>query len=157
MDILFNEIEERLMDQVPELKRLDWDFGQLSLEKPPVSWPCCLIDFPTVQYSNEGRLVQLGDTTITLRFGFKVYERATSHTPKIYKDIALEHLTILKKAQQALHGWENEHFSALNRTGFKRTPSIKNRQYLITYNTTIYDNSGSKVLRKVPRPNFEIE
>jgi len=157
MDILYAALEKRLNEEVPELRWLDWDFGQLSTPKPPVSWPCCLIDIPSAQYSNEGKLIQLGNTVITLRFGFKVYERATGLTNQPYKTQALEHLSILKKVQKALQGWDAEHFSALNRTSYARVKVIKHREYLITYESTIYDDSGRKTLKKVARPTLEIE
>lgn len=156
MDLLFKHVQEKLDTDIKDIRWIDWDFGQLAEPKPPVSWPCCLIDFPAVQYSNEGNNIQLGDTTITLRLGFKVYERAHNKTTHIYKDQALEHLNILKAVHKALQGFEEAHFSGLSRISFSRTKNIKHREYVITYRTTIFDETAKRTVKKVPRPDFEI-
>lgn len=157
MDKLFADIENQLNSSLNDLRWIDWDFGQLSQSTPPVAWPCCLIDFPAAQYSNEGNYRQLGDTTITLRLGFKVYERSHNKANPVYKAQALEHLQLIKDIQKELQGLEGEIFSPLIRTSFTRVPSIKHREYIITYRTVLYDDSGSKPLIKKPRPNLIIE
>ena len=154
MDLLFNSISTKLKAEVPELRWIDWDFAQVDQQAPPVSWPCCLIDFPNITYSDRGELAQMGETIVSLRFGFKVYERATSKTPQQYKDQALEHLQILNKAQAALQGYEDEHFSALTRTSMSRQNLRKWRIYTLQYSTVIYDVHGSKILTKIASPNF---
>jgi hypothetical protein len=152
MDNLYKEIKNLLKKKLPNIKWIDWDFGQLSQEKPPVAWPCVLIDFPAASYSNAGDLKQMGLTQIQLRFGFRVYSRAHSSAPSVYENQALEHLKTLKEAHKQLQGFEGDNYSALSRASFNRKPVIAHLEYVLTYETTLFEEIAkqTKVLTRKP-------
>ena len=43
---IFTALCEHIKKNVPEIRWIDFDTGQLNIasERPPVDWPCCLID-----------------------------------------------------------------------------------------------------------------
>jgi len=101
-------IQERLAAQVPELRWIDQDFGQLEIEaeRPPVSFPCALIDFTGTQFSQLLMDIELADNcAIGVRIGFAPYSSTTHLTPADSKEKALEYYEIENKVYKALKGW----------------------------------------------------
>lgn len=88
---LLKDIYTQLKTQVPELRWIDQDFGQLEIfqVRPSVSFPCALIDFQQTSYSNMSQLAQAGDLTITVRLGFAPFSASNQLAPDDVKDKAL--------------------------------------------------------------------
>ncbi len=104
---LFLAIQKQIMAEVPEIKYIDQDLGQLEIYegRPAVAWPCVLIDFPDAQYSNHSELVQWADVNISVRLGFAPFSSANSLAPDISKEKALEYYEVENKLYEALQGF----------------------------------------------------
>src|SRR5579859_4131867 len=75
MKEIYLETLERIESQVPAIKYIDQDFGQIDNVKEgtraPVGFPCALIDFDEAQFSNLGNKVQLAEpATLKIRLAF---------------------------------------------------------------------------------------
>lgn len=103
-------IQARIADQVPEIRYIDQDLGQLEIYelRPAVSWPCLLIDFDTTNYSNEGELAQIGENIIQFRLGIDTYTSANSLGPLQVRQAALDYYELENKVFVALHGWDGD-------------------------------------------------
>lgn len=110
MDILFESICNRLANQVPELRWIDWEQGQLEIpaEKLPLFFPAVLIDIQDIQWSNVGDQMQVGDVTIQVRLCFDIYEDlyTVDGEPNPTRETALERLKLVNKVYKALQGFE---------------------------------------------------
>ena len=89
------------------IKWIDQDMGQLETykERPSVSFPCVLIDFPTAQYSEEGEKVQWAAINISIRLGFAPFTSANSVAPDISKEAALQYYEIENALVACLYGF----------------------------------------------------
>lgn len=118
MDILYKDLLERLDDQVPELRWIDYDQGQIDFpaESYPVDFPALLIDFENTEWEDVGQLVQGGTLTISFRTAFRLYEDMNNHTPAESRNNGLLKLRLLNKIHKALHGFGGEHYNGLSRT-----------------------------------------
>ncbi len=96
------------MDTVPEIKYIDFDLGQLDYyeTRPMVSFPCVLIDFTNAEFTNEGQHVQWANIVIHFKIGFSPFSSATSFSPDISKEKALEFFEIENKLYTQLQGWK---------------------------------------------------
>ncbi|KAF0199019.1 MAG: hypothetical protein FD170_3947 [Bacteroidetes bacterium] len=67
-DIL-TAIAKRLGAQVPELKYIDEDWGQLDSysDNPPTKFPCALLEMQSAQWRNQGNKTQDGTINISIR------------------------------------------------------------------------------------------
>ncbi|WP_346236142.1 hypothetical protein ABDK00_016955 [Niabella insulamsoli] len=154
MDILIKDIQNRLSAEIPALKYVDEDWGQLDdySPNPPVKWPCALIDINHVLYSNAGRHSQLGEATITISVADIKLTNSSSKAPAGQKQKQTDYLQLIKSIHIALHGWHgHNHYSSLIRTIFKRVKRDDGvRQHLITYTCQIQDTDSVKPTIKVP-------
>lgn len=114
MDSLFAQlylaIQEQIKTLVPDVIWIDQDMGQLEgyENRPSVSFPCVLIDFPTTQYSGLGEMVQWAEVNISIRLAFAPFSSANSVAPDISKEAALHFYEIEDKLYQALQGFTAE-------------------------------------------------
>lgn len=115
---LFLSLQERIQAEVSAISYIDHDLGQLSNKsRPPVSWPCVLIDFDDFRFKNLGENVQTAKGIVVLRLAFSPYAASSGITPTAIKEQALNYYDIEWELHKCLHGWSpGEEFGSLSRT-----------------------------------------
>lgn len=151
---LFKDISDRLADQVEELRWVDLEFGQLEIpeESYPVQFPCALIDFPDIPFSDEGYGNQQGLVTAQIRVGLDLYEdyHIIDGNDAPQRETAFNRLQILNKIHKALHGWEGDYFNPLTRVSLqseRRDDGVK--VFAMYYQTMAKDDSAAKVYEEI--------
>lgn len=101
---IFIELQKKIAADVPEVKWVDLDVGQLeSYEvRPKVQFPCVLIDFPGATYSNLSQNVEWWDGNINIKLGFDPFSETSSITPDAVKFQGLEYFEIEHKLYKSL-------------------------------------------------------
>lgn len=156
MKHIFLETQQRIKDTIPEIKWIDQDLGQLEFytDRPAVLFPCCLIDFDDITFSNMGNHAQLCTAMVNLRVAFSVLHHSNQVTPQPYREKALEIFDVLKKIHQYLHGWSGEQFGEMTRirqTAEAREDTLRvyNLQFQVQYEE-YFEPSNNRVIRPVP-------
>lgn len=105
MKELIQQIQNRLTAQVPALKYIDQDWGQMDFyPNPPVKFSCALIDIQSVQYSNSGEFIQQGTALIVIRlFDMRLYNSSQA-APDAQKENAKKIWQLIEDVNKALHG-----------------------------------------------------
>ena len=104
--ILFIALQQRIKEKVPSIRWIDQNLGQLeSAERPPVSFPCVLIDFDEWNFEDLSELVQTAAGNIIIRLAFAPFSAINNVTPTAYKLKALQFYEIECQLYKALHGW----------------------------------------------------
>ncbi len=153
---LFQLLIEKLIADVPELRYIDQDVGQLENYeiRPAVAWPCCLIDIEEFKYSDQQNfLAQLAEGIISLRIGLVKYTDANNLTPLNIRENALQYYEVEHKVYKALHGYNPTGFSKLLRRASgteKREDDIRVR--VLKFAVSFTDDSAKKVKITVARP-----
>lgn len=103
----------RISREVPELKWIDADEGQLDFtdSRPPVAFPCCLVDMYYTDADNMvGNLptVQRVEVAIALKVGFNDCASFNVNKPRQVQDVALARLDMLENIHKALQGFYME-------------------------------------------------
>lgn len=57
IDDILRQVNTQL-ESIAEIKYFNYDWGQLYQEKPPVIYPCCLLNAETLIFNNQGQQVQ---------------------------------------------------------------------------------------------------
>lgn len=127
MDYFFSQIildlQARITAELPEIKYIDQDLGQLGQvspeERPPISYPAILIDFPNSDYSNLSGGAQLGAVPISFQLIFAPFSQTWQNAPDLVKKKGLEYLETEQKLHKALQNWSLDYFSPLVRVSVK--------------------------------------
>ncbi|MDR2361587.1 MAG: hypothetical protein LBD91_02545 [Prevotellaceae bacterium] len=112
MKQLLTDIQNRLATAVHEDNRplfayVDLDWGQADFydDRPPVKFPCALIDVQNATYSNEGRHIQTGDVTVQIRIIDMILSRSSTAAPADQRERAARVFDRLCDVQRLLHAW----------------------------------------------------
>ncbi|RQO37935.1 hypothetical protein DBR39_13690 [Chryseobacterium sp. KBW03] len=149
MDYFFSQIlidlQDRISAKVPEINYIDQDLGQLGQtgedERPAISSPAVLIDFPDSDYSELSTGAQLGAVNITFQLIFENYSPTWHKVPKDVINRGLEYLKIEQKLFKCLQKWKLDYFTPLIRTNVKsqNNNDIGLRVRTITFSTSYED------------------
>ncbi len=114
--ILLN-VQSRLRAAMPGIACIDQDLGQLRPGvRPPVSWPCVLIDFEDFKFNNLGEQVQTAAGVVVFRLGFAPHGSTAAAAPTDYKEQALAYYDIEWRLHKTLQNWSpGDAFGQLNR------------------------------------------
>lgn len=105
MKLIIQNIQTKLTNEVPELKYVDQDWGQMDFyPNPPVKFPCALIDVQSVQYSNVGNFVQKATALVVIRLFDMRLSNSSNAAPETQKKNAQKIWQLLENVNKALHG-----------------------------------------------------
>lgn len=127
------------IEQVPEIRWVDIDLGQLDMVPPPVSWPCVLISFTESEHLDLLQKYQQGLYVVELRVGFRLRERTHTKAAQVYRDEALAHLVTLDRLHKALHHTSAPCITQVRRTAIENTLRGDYRVYIMRYAVVAYD------------------
>lgn len=142
-------IMDRLKAQVPELRHIDMNLGQMNMENPPVDYPCALIDVTDIRYSQTGQGGQVGTATIDIELFFSVNSPSNMSAPNSVRTQAMAHFDIVKKVYTSLEGLSGDNFSGLSRLGLKRNAQYFPRAFTLAFQSAIYENTARPSYRKL--------
>ena len=130
---IFLAIQQQIKTSVTAITYIDQDLGQLkSATRPPVPWPCVLIDFEDFDFDNMGSNVQTAKGTVLLRLGFAPYSNSSQVTPTAYTQQALGYYDLEWALHQTMQGWcPGTDYGSLIRTSAttqKRTDNYRVRE-----------------------------
>lgn len=135
MKQIFLNIQERIADQVPTLRYIDKNWGQLNIPQPPVQWPCCLIDLDSIDYSQATDRCRLSEASISLTVADQHTVRSSAKAPS--KSNAYDILDVITAIIEALEGYRvPDTTQALTRTRLQKTYSDQSYDvYTLTFTT----------------------
>jgi len=152
MDYFFSQIirdlQKRISAEVPEINYIDQDLGQLGQtdenNRPALSYPAILIDFPDSNYTELADGAQLGAVPITLQLIMDTYSQTWHKVPEDVITKGLDYLRIEQKLHNCLQKWHLDYFSPLIRTNVKsqNNNDIGLRVRTLTFTTQYEDYSS---------------
>ena len=137
---IYIALRRHLSDEVPALRFIDWDSGQLNIntERPPIDYPACLIDINLTSCRDLTDREQLVTASIVLKLIFRPNGETGNLAPKRTSEKALECFDIIESVQDAMQGCDLEGtVSAISRaSAYKTVRRDRLQVYTITYTTT---------------------
>jgi hypothetical protein len=153
MKQLLTDIQNRLAAAIHDDKKLfahvDLDWGQVDFysDMPPVKFPCALIDVQSVEYSNEGQLIQLGQATVQIRIVDMILSHTSAGAPAEQREKASRIFDTLRETHRLLHGWTGTptSYGKLTRKTLAR---VRRRdglhEYTLAFEVVITDDSAQR-------------
>ena len=105
MEMIITDIENKLMQDVPALKYVDHDWGQMDFfQSPPVKYPCVMIDIQSGEYTDKVNFVQQGNLLIVLRIFDLKLSNSSGRSPNNQKQEARKIWQLMKDINKSMHG-----------------------------------------------------
>lgn len=141
---------EASLATVTALKYIDEDWGQLDDYGPhvPVKWPCCLLDFTDISFTEIGidrtatpKNRQQATGSITLNFANLKTGNTSKNAPVNQKEQAYMLLGVIESTHQIIQGFRpSENSGALIRKSFRRIKRDDGiQQYQVVYNLGLHN------------------
>lgn len=159
---IFLKLQAHIKTEVPAIRWVDQDLGQLENYeiRPPVSWPCVLIDFNQTIYDQMQNNRQMANITFTLRLAFDSYSSTSSTTPSAFKEKGLNYYEIEQNLYKSVQGFDAgglmQDCTRIN-TATERREGDNFRVRVLTFTSMTEDCSAEPNLTKAARPNMNIE
>jgi len=105
----------KLLGEIPELRWIDLDKGQLDYTRPAVAFPCALI---SIQYSNcQDMSLKIQQCTIlaTVRLGFDFTGETSAKTPEPNRETALAYYDLANKVYSKIQGYTDKEVRPFSR------------------------------------------
>lgn len=103
--LIFLALQQRISSQVPTIRHIDQELGQLKSPRPPVAWPCVLTDFEDFVFENLSRNVQTARGTVVLRLAVAPHGPTAHITPSPHLENAIDYLELEWQLNKAIHAW----------------------------------------------------
>lgn len=104
MEQIVEDVQNRLIQKVSELKYVDEDWGQMDSPNPPVKYPCSLIDIQGAEYTDEGNLIQQGTVMVVIKLYLLKLSNSSNAAPQSQKDKYKKNWLLMKNVNKAIHG-----------------------------------------------------
>lgn len=158
---LLQQIKDRITDQVPEIRYINQELGQLEETKPPVTYPCVLIDMDEFEFTETGNEPkQMADGFVVIRLGLKTNSTSSNLAPAAVFEKAMEFYELEYKLYSALHNWAPTGFSRLLRKKASTEKREDNMRVRIMPFAINFEDSGAKktyTIRATPEPTINGE
>ena len=135
---VLEEIMGRLQEEVPELRYVAEDWGQLDFyeDKPPVKFPCALVSVSGIKFEPVTAGVRYATMTVLVRVADAPAVSGTMAAPREYRERAFSILDLMDRIGNALYAFGGEDFNELEQkeiTHYGREDAI--REYAMTFET----------------------
>jgi hypothetical protein len=155
---LFVEVQDRLKTNVAALKWIDQQFGQLDGYqpgyRPPVLFPCALIDLAGFTFEDQANGVQIVQGKVIISLSTAPFTNSNQATPTPQKEKALHFYELEHAIHKSLHGWQPAGFNRLlRRTLDKAEREDSLRERILVFDVSYTDSSAKKTTTLVARPN----
>ncbi len=108
-----------ILKQIPTIKWVDLNTGQLQQEMPPLAFPAVLVGINSLQCKELGGNVQRVYASFTLTVVGKAIGETNGNAPELMQGQALQFLDWVDGVYKKMQGFENEQFYPFNRTGIQ--------------------------------------
>jgi hypothetical protein len=160
----FKNLQAHIKTQVPEVRWIDHDLGQLEVYdiKPPVTFPCVLIDFNQTSYEQMQLNRQLGNITFTLRIGFETFSTTANTAPADVIDKGLQFYELEQLLYEAVQDYDfgglmQESTRVNTATERRDGDSYPMRVRVMTFTSMTEDASAMEKRTVTSRPPLELE
>lgn len=146
MKTLYNAVSSRLQT-VAELKYIDFDLGQLDTleqdERPPVVFPCALLDIEYPLCDDETEKTQMVTARVNIRLGIEQQYPTDSLAPYAKRNSGLAVFDTVEDVYKALQGFSDDNFSSFSRKSVRPYRTFKGIKVVdMVFETTFEDISA---------------
>lgn len=143
MKDIFLQVKDRAKE-ITSIRLIDLEKGQMNYERPPVVFPCILVDIQYPKTQNLNHVIQHVQARIVLRVCFDFTGNTSSDTPDEVLQQSLDYLDVVESVYKKFQGWRNSELNPFTRSSC--VPEKRNDAYKvvpIVFNTEFHDRSAA--------------
>lgn len=106
-----------ILKQIPAIKWVDLNTGQLQEEMPQLAYPAVLININSLNCKDLGDNIQRVQASFSLTLVYPTMGETNSHAPELMQSSALQFLDLTEEIYKKMQGFESERFYPFERTG----------------------------------------
>lgn len=106
-----------ILKQIPAIKWVDLNTGQLQEEMPPLAYPAVLVNINSLNCKDLGDNIQRVQASFSLTLVYPTMGETNSHAPELMQSSALQFLDLAEEIYKKMQGFESEQFYPFERTG----------------------------------------
>lgn len=115
MKTIYQDVLKRLEAQIPSLRWIDLDKGQMRHERPPIVFPAALIKLQIPRADNLNQNKQLVDGQISIKLCFDFTGYTDANTPEEHRLNSLAYFDVVDLVYSKLQGWGTSEMNTLAR------------------------------------------
>lgn len=145
---IISDIMDALSEAFPQVRYIDKDWGQLSMEQPPVGWPCVLIDIEDVEIRDLTDLNEQAKATVVLTVANKRTTSSSANAKAASKAKSMETIDLTDDIHAIMQGFatENAEYAPLQVVSFYKVNDLPGAEvyamrYRTRYNIDLNPNS----------------
>lgn len=145
MKVVYKDIVNRLKTEVPALRWIDFDTGQLeSSQRSAVAFPCALLNIAVNSTTDVTDTIQECQGTITIRIAFESHSKTNSSVQAEHLETSLQPYEVIADVYSALQGFGNDNFDPLSRVRQGKENNRNMFVYSIVFSITFDDETADK-------------
>lgn len=136
---IIKDLQEMLAHELPRVKYIDKDWGQLGMEQPPVGWPCILIDIEDVDIKQLTDGNEHARATVVLTVANKRTNSSSAHAPRVAKEKSMETIDLTDDVHRLVQGYyaEGAEYSPMKEQSFFKMNDLPGAEvYMMRYITS---------------------
>lgn len=137
---IIKDLQEMLAHELPRVKYIDKDWGQLTMEQPPVGWPCILIDIEEVDVKQLTDGNEHARATVVLTVANKRTTSSSAHAPRVAKEKSMETIDLTDDVHRLVQGYyaEGAEYAPLKEQSFFKLNDLPGTEVYAMRYTTCY-------------------
>ena len=144
---IIKDLQDMLSRALPEVKYIDKDWGQLTMEQPPVGWPCILIDIEQVEIRPLTDRNEQATATVVLTVANKRTNASSAHAPRASKEKSYDTIDMTDDIHRLVQGYaaDDAEYAPLQEVSFYKMNDLPGAEvytmrYKTRYNITLGDD-----------------
>ena len=119
---IITDLQDMLDSNLPGVKYIGKDWGQLYMENPPVGWPCILIDIEEVDPKPLIGRNEKDKAIVVLTVANRRSNSSSAHASRISKEKAMETLDLTDDIHGLVQGYaaEGKEYTPMNVVSFRK-------------------------------------
>jgi hypothetical protein len=144
MKFIYEAVLARIADQLPEFMYVEMDKGQLNVERPPVSFPCCLITLQIPSTSENNRTNLHKQVMVNFRMAWDFDGNTSSITPEADRAASLAYFDLIEKFETAFQGWDDgtRRFNYFSQMALREEPRPGLKVVSVPFRTSYHDQKS---------------
>lgn len=143
MEELYLKLIELLKD-IPQIRYIDLDTGQLMAEQPPIAYPAALIEIDLPQAEDMGDNIQRCTINFAVRIVTKTVHETNANAPVPVIKSSLEWLRLQNEVYKKLQGYgDNNFYPFSRRSGKNELTRTGLKTFALRFETSFHDHSAS--------------
>ncbi len=133
-----------LLNEIPELKWVDFNTGQLHEERPSVNYPCALVEIDLPRCEDIDKDIQRVYADFSVKLAFKTIGETNTKAPTPQRSLALQYFDVVSKVEQKLHGYRSEYFYPFSRKSVRNETAKRGLKVVTVHFATAWNAHISK-------------